>query len=81
MDFLVGIYNVSAIIGIAILLLFFALTIHSYNSTKNSKQKNQYVITMVVLALLILFLLYMLMYASNRTKRILGGLDVVSALT
>lgn len=81
MNFLVGIYNFSAILGIGILLLLLAGTIHTYNNTKQPQRKRHFIIAMVIEVLLILFLLYMLIYASAKTKKILGGLDLVSALT
>lgn len=78
MNILVGIYNISAILGIGVLLIFLALTLYSYNSTKDKAKKRHYSIAIIIELLLIAFLIYMLMYASKRTKEILGGLDVVS---
>lgn len=80
MNILVTAYNISAILGIGILLVLLAMTIYSYNSEKDKKKKSHYVVGIIIELLLIAFLLYMLMYASKRTKEILGGLDIVSLI-
>jgi len=77
MNFLVGVYNISAMLGIGLILIIMVLTITAYRNDKKNKNRTHFIISLLVEASIILFLLHMLFNGNRTTKKVLGGLELL----